>query len=177
MWLDDDEIRERLESGEAQPIEEALEAIDSRWSAGEAFDLPPLNAKVLAAHASSADYSQTNRLLRFLLGVPGMPALNSDAAFDEVAKLVAWYFPFDTMHAVAMTLQVHAAPTKAVARVLCTLGDFSSEVGKERADPIEHFISCLLDADDPIRLAASTAIKRWPPNLVANTVRSQNGLT
>lgn len=68
MWLDDDEIRERLRRGEADAVAEALEAIDNRWGAGESLDLEPLAAAALAPLASRADYRQTNLMLSYLLG-------------------------------------------------------------------------------------------------------------
>jgi hypothetical protein len=175
MWLDDDEIRERLKRGEADAVAEALEAIDNRCGAGESLDLEPLDAAVLAPLASRADYRQTNLILSYLLGVgvPGMPALEGDAAFDEVARLVASHLPFETMHAAAMTLKVHPSPTDAVARVLSTLGDLLRHVGDDRVEPVEHFVSCLLDGSEEIRRVTSEAVKSWPISASTNAVRER----
>jgi hypothetical protein len=175
VWLDDDEIRERLQRGEADAVAEALEAIDSRWGNGEALDLEPLDAAVLAPLASQADYRQTNLMLFYLLGVgvPGMPALEGDAAFDEVARLVASHLPFETMHAAAMKLKVHDTATDAVARVLSTLGALLRDVGDARVEPVEHFVSCLLDGNEEIRRVTSEAVKRWPSSSSANAIRDR----
>lgn len=175
MWLDDDEIRERLRRGEADAVAEALEAIDNRCGAGESLDLEPLDAATLAPLASRADYGQTNLMLSYLLGVgvPGMPALEGDAALDEVARIVAWHLPFETMHAAAMTLKIHTTPTAAVARVLSTLGDLLRNVGNDRVEPVEHFVSCLLDGKEEIRRATSEAVKSWPISPSTNAIRAR----
>lgn len=172
MWLDDDEIRERLQRGEANAVAEALEALENRWGAGESLDLEPLDAATLASLAARADYSQTNLMLSHLLGVAGRPALEGDAAFDEVAKLVAWHLPFETMHAAAMTLKVHATPVAAVARVLATMGDLLGHVGGERVEPVEHFVSCLLDGNEDIRRVTAEAMKNWPVSAATSAIRN-----
>lgn len=176
MWLDDDEIRERLQRGETDAVAEALEAIDNRLGAGESLDLEPLNAAALAPLASHADYEQVDLMLYYLLGVPGMPALEGDVAFDEIAKLVASHLPFETMHAAAMALKVHATPTDAVARVLSTLGDLLRNVGDDRDAPVEHFVSCLLDGSEEIRRVTSEAVKNWAINSSANAIRDRLGI-
>lgn len=173
MWLDDDEIRERLRRGEADAVAEALAAIDNRLGAGESLDLEPLDAAALAPLASRADYEQVDLMLYYLLGVPGMPALEGDIAFDELAKLVASHLPFETMHAAAMALKVHATPTDAVARVLSTLGDLLRNAGDERGAPVEHFISCLLDGNEDIRRVTSEAVRDWPVSSAAKAIRDR----
>jgi hypothetical protein len=117
-------------------------------------------------------------MLSYLLGVgvPGMPALEGDAAFDEVAKVVASHLPFETMHAAAMTLKVHPTPTAAVARVLSTLGDLLRQVGDDRVEPVEHVVSCLFDGGEEIRRLTSEAVKSWPMSSSANAVRERLGI-
>jgi hypothetical protein len=176
MWLDDDEIRERLRRGEPTAVAEALEAIDNRCGAGESLDLEPLDAATLAPLASRADYGQTNLMLSYLLGAPGMPTLEGNAGFDEVAKLVASHLPFETTHAAAMTLKVHEAPSAAIERVLSTLGDLVRRVGPDRVEPVEHFVESLLDGKDEIRRVTSEALKSWPMSPAADAIRSRLGI-
>lgn len=170
MWLDDDEIRQRLQSGEADAVAEALDAIQNRWEAGEGLSVGPLDAATLAPLAVRADYGETDRLLRHLLGGGGVPAAEGDLAFDEIARLVAYYVPLESMHAAAIALEVHTQPVDAAGRVVTSMGVLLPQVDPDRVGSIELFVSFLLDGEEPVRCATTDAVRGWPNSAAARAI-------
>jgi hypothetical protein len=77
------------------------------------------------------------------------------------------------MFAAAMALKIHVTPTGAVARVLSTLGELLRQVGDDRVEPVEHFVSNLLEGNEDIRRVTTEAVKNWPNSAATRAIQDQ----
>ncbi|MCB9764439.1 MAG: hypothetical protein H6739_31990 [Alphaproteobacteria bacterium] len=154
-WLDDDEIHERLQSGEALALSEALAAMELRLEAIDLPKPPTLTAAQLAPLARQADYATAQRMADLLLETQG------DRGPGVLATLVATALPLEAMHAVAMSLKVHAEPGSTVRGVVERLGPALELVEASRVAPVQHFLSCLLDGRPPVVEGTREALGTW----------------
>jgi hypothetical protein len=165
MWLEDSEIRQKLDSESAEEITEAIRSIQMRWEGGDQLEgIEPLSAEILRAYPGQIPTDVLNSFLSFLLGVEGVPHPTKSQAYAEIAKAVAYFIDTTGQYAVALSLKVDKNPVETVNETLNHLGFLLSKVDENRIPDIEFFISCLLDGKPEIRAATLSELATWPEN-------------
>lgn len=161
MWLEDEEIQERLVSGDAAQVSEALDAIHLRWESGDVLTIDPLRYDVLDRLSTRIDSDKLQLFVQFLLGEDDVPALDYDAALQELAKVVALYASPEEEYNIALKLKLNEDAPGAVRVVVQAIEPIATNTPPEHIKDLSFFLSSLLDGVPSVREAVFSAMGTW----------------
>lgn len=170
LWLEDEEIAERLATLDPGQVREALAAIALRQEAHvDELSFAPALAPLADALDGDLGPADIETLARLRLGHVGEHVVSRDHALEDLARLALRLRGTSGQYTLAIVLRVDDDAPEAVRQVVSSVGHGVAS-GEARLDSdVDYFLSNLLD-DEDVRGATVAALATWPRSLETEEV-------